>query len=79
MMETLEAVRESIDDPEFTSQRFHACQAKDCGVWSYYFAEVNGAVLSYCGHHATKYEVGLLAASQGNVKDFRHAILPTPS
>ena len=62
--------------PGYAPGTFHPCQR--CGHRSYYFAEVNGTMLSYCGHHANVYEIGLLAASQGRVWDRRHTILPQP-
>lgn len=60
------------DKAPFPEGTFHACEK--CGHRSYYFADVNGTILSYCGHHANEYEIGLLAASQGRVWDFRHTI-----
>jgi len=55
---------------------FRACDGKDCGHRSYYFADINGTIMSYCGHHGTKYEVNLLAASHGKVWDLRYLINP---
>lgn len=45
-----------------------------CGAMPYYMATVKGADLYYCVHHANKYEVRLLAASNGNVIDRRYLL-----
>jgi hypothetical protein len=63
--------------PGYAPGTFHACEAhKEPTFRSYYFAEVNGAILGYCKHHADMWEVELLAASQGRVWDRRHTIIP---
>lgn len=46
-----------------------------CGSRAFYFATVSGTVLAYCGHHATKYEVKLLAKST-KIVDLRYMITP---
>lgn len=72
--------------PEFSvkSDQFYACdgsfqvnefQRVSCGARSYYFALVRGVQLSYCGHHANKFEVGLLPIAT-KIIDHRHLILP---
>lgn len=49
-------------------------ESQSCGMRSYYFARVNGTWLSYCGHHANDYEVGLMPVSD-KIIDLRHTIL----
>ena len=46
-----------------------------CGVRSFYYATVNGTVMSYCSHHATKYEVNLLAVAS-KIVDLRYMVSP---
>ena len=55
---------------------FEPCDGeKACRARSYYFATVNGTVISYCSHHATKYEVNLLAVAS-KIVDLRYMVSP---
>jgi hypothetical protein len=46
-----------------------------CRAQAYYFATINETVLSYCAHHGTKYEVGLLAKAT-KIVDLRYLVDP---
>lgn len=78
-VEETRVVRPTLPDPVF-----HACDGgfrkgefvvEGCRQRSYYFATVNGTVLSFCGHHADEYEVGLMPVAS-KIVDLRHTILP---
>lgn len=73
--------------PEFSVKKdhFYPCDGSfqisefervSCGTRSYYFALVNGVQLSFCGHHANKFEVGLMPIA-AKIIDHRHKILPS--
>jgi hypothetical protein len=72
-----EVITEEEDVDEVTilvpdKEEFTACDA--CGHRSYVYVFVQPALLSYCGHHATKYEDKLRA--QGTfVADYRETLL----
>lgn len=77
-MESTKAPPKDIVDrhAEAEADTFHACDGYECGMRSYYFVTINGTELSYCGHHATKYEVGLLAKADKPPRDLRYKIAP---
>lgn len=46
-----------------------------CSAVAWYYIDVKGTTLAFCGHHATEWEVGLLSVGE-NVKDYRYMITP---
>lgn len=60
--------------PQEEVLEFHACDS--CGLRSWYFVTINGTELSFCGHHATEYEVKLLEKADKPPRDLRYKIAP---
>lgn len=44
-----------------------------CGAPAWYYIDVSGTTLAFCGHHANEWEVGLLEKG-ANVRDYRHLL-----
>lgn len=75
-MNTAVAEQSTETAPPIPTLSFTPCDGeKACRARAYYFATVNDTVLSYCAHHGTKYEVGLLAKST-KVVDLRYMVSP---
>jgi len=54
-----------------TKTKAERCDA--CGAEAWYFAEVKGTMLAYCGHHGTEYEVKLMPIAT-KIRDLRYLI-----
>jgi hypothetical protein len=71
-METTAAPPDIVPYATEKNDRFVACDA--CGNKSWYFVKISGTDMSYCGHHATKFEVNLLAKADEPPRDLRYLI-----
>ena len=63
-------------EADFKLNRADRCD--ECGAQAYYLVEVNGSILMFCGHHATKYETKFMAKGY-EFRDFRYLLDPVHS